>query len=272
MVLRKDSINSVLEIAKALKEIKDTNLVAEALLNLGLDRIEQVGSETRIWSPGRDMYVFIQDGTWGAFTSGTSGGPTPLAVTNGGTGATTPGAARNNLGITTLLADKANLASPALSGVPTTTTAPTSTNNFQIANTAFVQDVAALRQPLDTTLTNLSGKNVAQLLQYLGLQDLPNLDTSNNKWLWKLPNGVICQIFKPNAANDTAALSSKTTTMSFPVAFPSECFAVLVCKTSYVNVLASAENVNRTSCDVVAMPISTAVQQWSNVTLMAIGR
>jgi len=36
MVLRKDSINSVLEIAKALKEIKDTNLVAEALLNLGL--------------------------------------------------------------------------------------------------------------------------------------------------------------------------------------------------------------------------------------------
>lgn len=41
MPIRKDSINSVLEIVKALKEIKDANLVAEALANLTLKTAAQ---------------------------------------------------------------------------------------------------------------------------------------------------------------------------------------------------------------------------------------
>ncbi|MCQ6311668.1 glycine-rich domain-containing protein [Citrobacter portucalensis] len=99
---------------------------------------------------------------------------------------------------------KAPLESPELTGIPTVPTPPLSVSNKQVANTEYVQAaVAALvgsspealdtlaelaqalgndpnfattmlnalagKQPLNETLTNLSGKDVAGLLQYLGL-------------------------------------------------------------------------------------------------------
>ena len=105
--------------------------------------------------------------------------------------------------INNALALKAPLSSPALTGTPTAPTAAQSVNNTQIATTAFVKSAiagmvgsapaaldtlnelaAALgndpnfattmlnalagKQPLDNTLTNLSGKDVAGLLAYLG--------------------------------------------------------------------------------------------------------
>ncbi|KAB3394095.1 hypothetical protein F9Z60_02175 [Escherichia coli] len=109
--------------------------------------------------------------------------------------------------INNALALKAPLSSPALTGTPTAPTAAQSVNNTQIATTAFVKSAiagmvgsapaaldtlnelaAALgndpnfattmlnalagKQPLDNTLTNLSGKDVAGLLTYLGLGTL----------------------------------------------------------------------------------------------------
>uniref|UniRef100_UPI000BE4E01B phage tail protein n=1 Tax=Escherichia coli TaxID=562 RepID=UPI000BE4E01B len=109
--------------------------------------------------------------------------------------------------INNALALKAPLSSPALTGTPTAPTAAQSVNNTQIATTAFVKSAiagmvgsapaaldtlnelaAALgndpnfattmlnalagKQPLDNTLTNLSGKDVAGLLTYLGLGEL----------------------------------------------------------------------------------------------------
>ncbi|EPU4819646.1 phage tail protein [Escherichia coli] len=106
--------------------------------------------------------------------------------------------------INNVLALKAPLSSPALTGTPTAPTAAQSVNNTQIATTAFVKSaIAAMvgsapaaldtlnelaaalgndpnfattmlnalagKQPLDNTLTNLSGKDVAGLLAYLGL-------------------------------------------------------------------------------------------------------
>lgn len=106
--------------------------------------------------------------------------------------------------INNALALKAPLSSPALIGTPTAPTAAQSVNNTQIATTAFVKSaIAAMvgsapaaldtlnelaaalgndpnfattmlnalagKQPLDNTLTNLSGKDVAGLLTYLGL-------------------------------------------------------------------------------------------------------
>ncbi len=98
-------------------------------------------------------------------------------------------------------------ASPALTGTPTAPTAAQTVNNTQIATTGFVKSaIAALvasspaaldtlnelaaalgndpnfattvtnalagKQPLDSTLTNLSGKTVNGILQYLGLGDI----------------------------------------------------------------------------------------------------
>lgn len=55
------------------------------------------------------------------------------------------------------LITKAPLVSPGLSGVPTAPTAAAGTNTTQLATTAFVQTGLSSRQPLDTTLTALSG-------------------------------------------------------------------------------------------------------------------
>ncbi|WP_172903647.1 phage tail protein [Escherichia coli] len=111
--------------------------------------------------------------------------------------------------INNALALKAPLLSPALTGTPTAPTAAQSVNNTQIATTAFVKSaIAAMvgsapaaldtlnelaaalgndpnfattmlnalagKQPLDNTLTNLSGKDVAGLLAYLGLGETIN--------------------------------------------------------------------------------------------------
>ncbi|MDU1919666.1 phage tail protein, partial [Enterobacter sp.] len=108
--------------------------------------------------------------------------------------------------INNALALKAPLASPALTGTPTAPTAAQTVNNTQIATTAFVKSAvaglvgsspealdtlnelaAALgndpnfattvmnalagKQPLDATLTNLSGKSISGLLEYLGFSE-----------------------------------------------------------------------------------------------------
>ncbi|EER5329760.1 TPA: phage tail protein [Escherichia coli] len=147
--------------------------------------------------------------------------------------------------INNALALKAPLSSPALTGTPTAPTAAQSVNNTQIATTAFVKSAiagmvgsapaaldtlnelaAALgndpnfattmlnalagKQPLDNTLTNLSGKDVAGLLTYLGLGEAAKRDVgtgenqipdmsawkrnpSSNRWR-KLPDGTIIQM------------------------------------------------------------------------------
>ncbi|MDZ7229214.1 phage tail protein [Escherichia coli] len=113
--------------------------------------------------------------------------------------------------INNALALKAPLASPAMTGTPTAPTAAQTVNNTQIATTAFVKSAvaglvgsspealdtlnelaAALgndpnfattvmnalagKQPLDATLTNLSGKSISGLLEYLGIERVEQLN------------------------------------------------------------------------------------------------
>ncbi|WP_281994183.1 phage tail protein [Escherichia coli] len=155
--------------------------------------------------------------------------------------------------INNALALKAPLSSPALTGTPTAPTAAQSVNNTQIATTAFVKSaIAAMvgsapaaldtlnelaaalgndpnfattmlnalagKQPLDNTLTHLSGKDVAGLLAYLGLEDVVHLANFTSGVNWRrTPDGYIEQWgVSPAAVNGTA-------TVTFPIPFPDSC-------------------------------------------------
>lgn len=69
--------------------------------------------------------------------------------------------------------------SPTFTGKPKAPTPPVVANDTQVATAGFVQAVIAAlvsgelanKQPLDKTLTDLSGKDVAAILEYLGLGD-----------------------------------------------------------------------------------------------------
>ncbi|WP_431642150.1 tail fiber protein, partial [Enterobacter hormaechei] len=113
------------------------------------------------------------------------------------------------------LALKAPLGSPALTGTPTAPTAAQTVNNTQLATTAFVKaaiaslvdsspaaldtlkelaealgndphfattvtNALAGKQPLNSTLTDLSGKTVAGLLEYLGLGEAAKFGVGSN--------------------------------------------------------------------------------------------
>ncbi|MEK9438306.1 phage tail protein [Escherichia coli] len=159
---------------------------------------------------------------------------------------------------------------PTFTGEPKAPTPPAGNNTTRIATTAFVQaaitalingapatldtlkEIAAAinndpkfsttinnalsgKQPLDETLTHLSGKDVAGLLAYLGLGEAAkrNVGTGENQipdmsafpsgknW-FQLPSGHIVQMFSMNVYG----ADTNGTTGNFPIAFPSGALAV----------------------------------------------
>ncbi|EOW3497627.1 phage tail protein [Escherichia coli] len=169
--------------------------------------------------------------------------------------------------INNALALKAPLSSPALTGTPTAPTAAQSVNNTQIATTAFVKSaIAAMvgsapaaldtlnelaaalgndpnfattmlnalagKQPLDNTLTNLSGKDVAGLLSYLGLGELALAGTmtgvfDTNGYI-KIP--AIIGGVKQILIIQWGLISGTTGQLSgtYPIAFPNKAFQAVI--------------------------------------------
>ncbi|MFT1614535.1 gp53-like domain-containing protein [Enterobacter kobei] len=174
--------------------------------------------------------------------------------------------------VKSVVADYAPLSSPELTGKPTAPTAAQTANDTQLANTAFVKAaIAALvasspealdtlnelaaalgndpnfattmtnalagKQPLDNTLTALSGKSVAALLEYLGLGDLKlagvtsgSLGASGFVIFPLIISGVRREfliqwsgVITFDAATSTV-MAKKTWT--FPTAFPNACLGV----------------------------------------------
>ncbi|EPH6426854.1 phage tail protein [Escherichia coli] len=177
--------------------------------------------------------------------------------------------------ITNALALKAPLTSPALTGTPTAPTAAQTVNNTQIATTAFVKSaLAALvgsspaaldtlnelaaalgndpnfattmtnalagKQPLDSTLTTLSGKTADGIIEYLRLGEaakrgvgassgqLPdmglfaaNFAGGANSYA-KFPNGLIIQ-----TGAITSIPAGTSIEVFYPIAFPTQmCFVI----------------------------------------------
>ncbi|STJ06883.1 phage tail collar domain-containing protein [Escherichia coli] len=159
---------------------------------------------------------------------------------------------------------------PTFTGEPKAPTPAAGNNTTRIATTAFVQaaitalingapatldtlkEIAAAinndpkfsttinnalsgKQPLDETLTHLSGKDIAGLLAYLGLGEAAkrNVGTGENQipdmsafpsgknW-FQLPSGHIVQMFSMNVYG----ADTNGTTGNFPIAFPSGALAV----------------------------------------------
>ncbi|EIA8240836.1 phage tail protein [Escherichia coli] len=173
--------------------------------------------------------------------------------------------------INNALALKAPLLSPALTGTPTAPTAAQSVNNTQIATTAFVKSaIAAMvgsapaaldtlnelaaalgndpnfattmlnalagKQPLDNTLTNLSGKDVAGLLAYLGLGEAAKMpaatalaSSAGNITIPVLIGGVqriaLLQ-WKTLSVPQSTDGNMVVVDDSWPVAFPNACLSI----------------------------------------------
>ncbi|MGP8941177.1 phage tail-collar fiber domain-containing protein [Enterobacter soli] len=196
--------------------------------------------------------------------TGTPKAPTAPAGTNTTQIASTAFVQAVVTALNNALALKAPLASPALTGTPTAPTAAQTVNNTQVATTAFVKSaIAALvasspaaldtlnelaealgndpnfattmtnalagKQPLDATLTSLSGKSISDLLQYLGLgtaalrtvgtgaNNIPDMSSFASGTGWtRLPNGKILQWGSYSNPGSVA-----TGTITFPIPFVS---------------------------------------------------
>ncbi|STH42988.1 phage-related tail fiber protein-like protein [Escherichia coli] len=226
--------------------------------------------------------------------------------------------------INNALALKAPLSSPALTGTPTAPTAAQSVNNTQIATTAFVKSaIAAMvgsapaaldtlnelaaalgndpnfattmlnalagKQPLDNTLTNLSGKDVAGLLAYLGLGEAArrNVGTGENQipdmasfsgvrdYYGKqlLPGGLILQwlTIPSSAAANAVTLNNGNYQLSgykWPQSF-GVLFAVFATKVSGSTNEAYAISVNRHSTDVI---VTWNARKADDVHILGIGK
>ncbi|QLR29172.1 gp53-like domain-containing protein [Enterobacter asburiae] len=170
------------------------------------------------------------------------------------------------------LGSKAPLDSPRLTGMPTAPTAIQNANNTQIATTAFVKAaIAALvdsspealdtlnelaaalgndpnfattmtnalagKQPLDPTLTALSGKNIPALIAYLSLgtaskkdvgtgngqlPDMSSFTGSAATTGWQpLPNGFIMQW------GQVSTVAGSLVAVPFPIPFPRNVFQIV---------------------------------------------
>ncbi|MEJ5072406.1 phage tail protein [Enterobacter ludwigii] len=165
------------------------------------------------------------------------------------------------------LALKAPLASPGLTGTPTAPTAAQTVNTTQIATTAFVKaaiaglvgsspaaldtlnelaaalgndanfattmtNALAGKQPLDSTLTNLSGKDVAGLLSYLGLGEAAKMPAvrgslSYSGWV-RIPVSATQDFILQWGTIGPTNSSDGMATASFPIAFPNASLLVLI--------------------------------------------
>ncbi|MGX5095444.1 phage tail protein [Enterobacter hormaechei] len=217
--------------------------------------------------------------------------------------------------INNALALKAPLASPALTGTPTAPTAAQTVNNTQIATTAFVKSaLAALvgsspaaldtlnelaaalgndpnfattmtnalagKQPLDSTLTTLSGKTADGIIEYLRLGEAAKMEATTaqvsvNGWLSIPVSGnrkILLQwLVLTSPTIDISGGEIDIMSFSWPIAFPSGVLAVSNSAKTYVQAVRSIEVVNRLGGKLLVMAHSGNVARTPVTSIIAIG-
>ena len=164
---------------------------------------------------GTDTYWTIAFADVGAFLTQTAGDARYTQRSNNLSDVTNVATARTNLGA-------APLDSPAFTGTPTAVTASPETSTTQLATTAFVTTANNLKANINSpTFTGVpsaptaaAGTNTEQLATTAFAYGLAS--KAQNGYV-KLPNGVIIQ---------WADLPSGTTSIAFPIAFPTLCASV----------------------------------------------
>ncbi|EEZ6072155.1 TPA: phage tail protein [Escherichia coli] len=192
---------------------------------------------------------------------------------------------------------------PTFTGEPKAPTPAAGNNTTRIATTAFVQDaITALingapatldtlkeiaaainndpkfsttinnalsdKQPLDETLTHLSGKDVAGLLAYLGLRASGQY---TDNLLFTGPDGLKIQVFRRTLANLTTVGVVNSVPVTFPVPFPVNCWGVFSTKLTWVQITNSCEWVSNTGFTAQVMMNISVNTNTSDAMFLAIG-
>ncbi|HDX6350861.1 TPA: phage tail protein [Escherichia coli] len=192
---------------------------------------------------------------------------------------------------------------PTFTGEPKAPTPAAGNNTTRIATTAFVQDaITALingapatldtlkeiaaainndpkfsttinnalsgKQPLDETLTHLSGKDVAGLLAYLGLRASGQY---TDNLLFTGPDGLKIQVFRRTLANSTTVGVVNSVPVTFPVPFPVNCWGVFSTKLTWVQITNSCEWVSNTGFTAQVMMNIAVNTNTSDAMFLAIG-
>ncbi|EJF7527055.1 phage tail protein [Escherichia coli] len=192
---------------------------------------------------------------------------------------------------------------PTFTGEPKAPTPAAGNNTTRIATTAFVQaaitalingapatldtlkEIAAAinndpkfsttinnalsgKQPLDETLTHLSGKDVAALLAYLGLRASGQY---TDNLLFTGPDGLKIQVFRRTLANLTTVGVVNSVPVTFPVPFPVNCWGVFSTKLTWVQITNSCEWVSNTGFTAQVMMNIAVNTNTSDAMFLAIG-
>ncbi|EHO2094468.1 TPA: phage tail protein [Escherichia coli] len=124
------------------------------------------------------------------------------------------------------------------------------------------------KQPLDETLTHLSGKDVAGLLAYLGLRASGQY---TDNLLFTGPDGLKIQVFRRTLTNLTTVGIVNSVPVTFPVPFPVNCWGVFSTKLTWVQITNSCEWVSNTGFTAQVMMNIAVNTNTSDAMFLAIG-